>query len=102
MSKCATMYKDECAKMCEEKGCTPEQREICMSQFDANGKYIAPTAEKACCSKMEALEKNVKVEITNKDGKANATVTTPEKGKINVQVFEGSLEDVKAKVEALK
>ena len=102
MSKCATMTKDECAKMCDKNGCTPEQREICMSQYDANGKYIAPTAEKACCAKMEALEQNVKVEITNKDGKANATVTTSEKGKVNVQVFEGSLEEVKSKVESMK
>jgi K(+)-stimulated pyrophosphate-energized sodium pump len=47
-------------------------------------------------------DKNVKVEIKNVNGKAKATVTTSEKGNVNVQVFEGSLEDVKAKVEALK
>ncbi len=67
MSKCATMTKEECAKMCDEKGCTPEQREVCMSQYDANGKYITPKVEKACCAKMGAVEKNVKVEIINKD-----------------------------------
>jgi K(+)-stimulated pyrophosphate-energized sodium pump len=48
------------------------------------------------------MEKNIKVEMINKDGKAKATVTTSENGEENVQVFEGSLEDVKAKVEALK
>lgn len=107
MSKCATMTKEECAKMCDEKGCTPEQKEMCLSHYDANGKFIAD--EKACCAKKTSCfntdavtKKQVKVEIINKDGKAKATVTTSEKGEENVQVFEGSLEDVKAKVEALK
>ena len=100
MSKCATMTKEECAKMCDEKGCTPEQKEMCMSHYDANGKFIAD--DKDCCAKKGAIEKNIKVEMINKDGKAKATVTTSENGKENVQVFEGSLEDVKAKVEALK
>jgi K(+)-stimulated pyrophosphate-energized sodium pump len=103
MSKCATMTKDECAKMCDEKGCTPEQKEMCMSHYDANGKFVAPTAEKACCAKKEMVEKNVKVEIIKtEDGKAKATVTTSENGKENTEVFEGSLEEVKAQVEALK
>jgi K(+)-stimulated pyrophosphate-energized sodium pump len=102
MSKCATMTKEECAKMCDEKGCTPEQKEMCMSHYDANGKFIEPKAEKACCAKKGMAEKNVKVEIINTDGKAKATVTTSEKGNVNVQVFEGSLEEVKAQVEAFK
>ena len=103
MSKCATMTKEECAKMCDEKGCTPEQKEMCMSHYDANGKFVAPTAEKACCTKKGMVEKNVKVEIIKtEDGKAKATVTTSENGKANTEVFEGSLEDVKAQVEALK
>jgi K(+)-stimulated pyrophosphate-energized sodium pump len=103
MSKCATMTKEECAKMCDEKGCTPEQKEICMSHYDANGKFVAPTADKACCTKKGMVEKNVKVEIIKtEDGKAKATVTTSESGKANTEVFEGSLEEVKAQVEALK
>ena len=103
MSKCATMTKEECAKMCDEKGCTPEQKEMCMSHYDANGKFVAPTAEKACCTKKGMVEKNVKVEIIKtEDGKAKATVTTSENGKANTEVFEGSLEEVKAQVEALK
>jgi K(+)-stimulated pyrophosphate-energized sodium pump len=101
MSKCATMTADECAKMCDANGCTPEQKEMCMSHYDANGKYIAPKAAKACCAKMESQDKSVKVEITDKDGKAKATVTTSEKGTEKVQVFEGSLDEVKSKVEAL-
>ncbi len=107
MSKCATMTKDECAKMCDENGCTPEQKEMCLSHYDANGKFTANGkacyAKKTSCFNTDAVtKKQIKVEIINKDGKAKATVTTSEKGKENIQVFEGSLEDVKAKVEALK
>ena len=102
MSKCATMTKEECAKMCDERGCTPEQKEMCMSHYDANGKFMAPAAGKGCCVKKGMLDKNIKVEIVKTDGKAKATVTTSEKGKADVQVFEGSLEEVKAKVEALE
>ncbi len=100
MSKCATMTKDECAKMCDSLGCSAEEKEMCLSHYDADGKFVAKEGEKACCA-MDA-EKEVKVEIKNVNGKAKATVTTSKNGKVNVQVFEGSLEDVKAKVEALK
>ena len=40
--------------------------------------------------------------MNNTNGKLKATVTTSEKGNVKVQVFEGSLEEVKTKVEALK
>ena len=100
MTKCATMTKDECAKMCDSLGCSAEEKEMCMSHYDANGKFIGKEGEKSCCSK--DADKNVKVEITNNNGKAKATVTTSINKSVNVQTFEGSLEDVKAKVEALK
>ena len=57
--------------------------------------------EMECCAK-KGDAKMVKVEVTNTNGKAKATVITSEKGNTNVQEFEGSLEEVKAKVEALK
>jgi K(+)-stimulated pyrophosphate-energized sodium pump len=101
MSKCATMTKDECAKMCDSLKCTPEQKEMCLSHYDKDGKFVAPKG-KACCAKKGQIKKEVKVQIMNKDGKAKATVTTSENGNENVQVFEGSLEEVKAKLEALK
>jgi K(+)-stimulated pyrophosphate-energized sodium pump len=101
MSKCATMTKDECAKMCDSLKCTPEQKEMCLSHYDKDGKFVAPKG-KACCAKKGQIKKEVQVQIMNKDGKAKATVTTSENGNENVQVFEGSLEEVKAKVEALK
>jgi K(+)-stimulated pyrophosphate-energized sodium pump len=75
---------------------------MCLSHYDANGKFVAQTPKKACCTKKEMAEKNIKVEMINENGKAKATVTTSENGKENTQVFEGSLEEVKAKVEALK
>ena len=101
MYKCATMTKDECAKMCDEKGCTSAEKEMCLSHYDASGKYVAPKEAMECCAEKGA-KKTIKVEVTNINGKAKATVTTSEKGNENTQVFEGSLEDVKAKVEALK
>jgi K(+)-stimulated pyrophosphate-energized sodium pump len=101
MTKCATMTKDECAKMCDSLGSSAEEKEMCMSHYGADGKFIAPKiGEKSCCA--EEADKKVKVEIKNENGKAKATVTTTEKGDVNVQTFEGSLDQVKEKVEALK
>lgn len=101
MSKCAKMTKEECAKMCDSLKCTPEQKEMCLSHYDKDGKFVEPKG-KACCAKKGEIKKEVKVQLINKDGKAKATVTTSENGDENVQVFEGSLEEVKAKVEALQ
>jgi len=101
MSKCATMTKDECAAMCDEKGCTAEQKEMCMSHYDANGKFVASEGMDACCAKKATADKTVKVEMIKTDGNAKAIVTTSENGTENTQVFEGSLEEVKAKVDAL-
>ncbi|BDB56605.1 sodium-translocating pyrophosphatase [Flavobacterium ammonificans] len=101
MSKCATMTKDECAKMCDSLKCTPEQKAMCLSKYDANGKYIAKE-EKACCAKKGEAKKQVNVQMTNENGKVKATVTVSENGKQIVQVFEGTEAEVKAKVEAIK
>jgi K(+)-stimulated pyrophosphate-energized sodium pump len=102
MSKCATMTKDQCAAMCDSLKCSPEQKEMCLSHYDANGKFVAQKegTDKSCC--VEKGDKNVNVTITNDNGKAKATVITTEKGKATTQVFEGSLKDVKAKVEAME
>jgi K(+)-stimulated pyrophosphate-energized sodium pump len=76
--------------MCDSVGCSAEEKEMCMAHYDADGKFIAPA------------DKNAKVEIKNTNGKAKATVTTTADGKSETQTFEGSLEEVKAKVEGLK
>ncbi|MBL0013766.1 MAG: sodium-translocating pyrophosphatase [Flavobacterium sp.] len=105
MSKCADMTKEECAAMCDSLGCSPEQKEMCLSHYDADGKFVAP-AKKDCCAKkegeMQTMDKNVRVEIINKDGKAKATVTTSVNGTSATQTFEGTEAEVKAKVDALK
>ena len=36
----ATMTKDECAKMCKEKGCSAGETAKCLANYDANGKYL--------------------------------------------------------------
>lgn len=103
MSKCKDMTKEECAKMCDSLGCTPEQKEACLSHYGADGKFIAD--KKAdCCAKPGAIatNKDVRVEITNNNGKATATVTTTVGGVTNTQKFEGTEAEVKAKVDALK
>jgi K(+)-stimulated pyrophosphate-energized sodium pump len=46
--------------------------------------------------------KDVRVEMTNDNGKTKATVTISENGKQTVQNFEGTEAEVKAKVEAIK
>ena len=106
MSKCATMTKDECAAMCDSLGCNAEQKEACLSHYDADGKYVSPTKGKSCCAKKEVgsstSSKDISVEITNTNGKAKATVTTTIGDKSTTQTFEGTEAEVKAKVDALK
>ena len=57
MSKCAKMTQAECAKMCDEKGCSPEEKAICMSHYGKDEKWIGgdkmecKSDKKECCSK---------------------------------------------------
>ena len=51
MSKCATMTKDECAKMCDEKGCSAKEKAACLAHYDNNGKWIGGKGMKDCCKK---------------------------------------------------
>jgi K(+)-stimulated pyrophosphate-energized sodium pump len=52
LNECSKMNKEECAKMCDQKGCSAEEKAICMSHYDANGKWIGKSAKKgACCDK---------------------------------------------------
>ncbi len=101
-AKMANMTKDECAVMCKENGCSEECTAKCLSMYDVNGKFIGNAAVKNCCAKKVITNKKIKVEMINKDGKAKATVTNSENGTENIQVFEGSLDEVKSKVEALE
>jgi K(+)-stimulated pyrophosphate-energized sodium pump len=56
LSKCAKMTKEECAKMCDEKGCSPEEKAMCLSNFDKEGKWVGDNEKersknKECCKK---------------------------------------------------
>lgn len=51
MSKCATMTKEECAKMCDSLGCSAEEKEMCMSHYDKDGKFIGHKEGADCCTK---------------------------------------------------
>ena len=107
LSKCATMTKDECAKMCEANGCSEECIEKCMSQYDENGKYIGEAAhEHGPNCNHDKIIKDIKVIKTKvADGKVKATVTltTIVNGKetLEEKVFEGSEMEVDAKIAAL-
>src|ERR1035437_5944905 len=52
MGKCATMTKEECAKMCEEKGCSGEEKAYCMSMYGADGKFIGAKCNMDKCMNM--------------------------------------------------
>jgi hypothetical protein len=56
MSKCASMTKEECATMCDEKGCTPEEKGYCMSLYGADGKYVGPKCDMDKCVTMTKEE----------------------------------------------
>ena len=47
----ASMTKEECAKMCDEKGCSAEEKAACLSNFDATGKFVG--SDKGCCAGKE-------------------------------------------------
>ncbi|MES2812559.1 MAG: sodium-translocating pyrophosphatase [Bacteroidota bacterium] len=112
MTKCATMTKDECAKMCDDNGCSPEEKEMCLSHYGADGKFAKKAdCKMACCAaptadvKMEIKKEiSIKKEVSN--GKVKATVTTTmingDKTAEAVEVFEGTEAEVQAKLDALK
>jgi K(+)-stimulated pyrophosphate-energized sodium pump len=52
MSECAKMSKEECAKMCDEKGCTAEEKAYCMSMYGADGKFVGPKCDMNKCMNM--------------------------------------------------
>jgi K(+)-stimulated pyrophosphate-energized sodium pump len=52
MSECSKLSKEECAKMCDAKGCSAEEKAMCMAHYDENGKWIGKANEKGtCCDK---------------------------------------------------
>ncbi len=104
MAAMATMTKDECAAMCDEKGCTAEEKEVCLSHYDANGKFV--TSEKTACFNTDTVtkkeESSKKVIVESENGKSKATITTIINGKVTNQVIEGTDAEVQSKLDALK
>jgi len=101
MTKYASMTKDECAKMCDEMGCSPADKEMCLSHYGADGKFLGSKG-KACCAKKDKNTKEVRIEKMNVNGKVSATITTTENGKVEVLRFEGTDAEVQSKIDALK
>jgi len=108
LSKCATMTKDECAKMCEANGCSEACKEKCMSQYDAEGNYIGEAHHEhgPNCNHDTKVLKNIQVKREKiADGKERATVelTTTVDGKETkeVKTFEGTPLEIEAKIAAL-
>ena len=52
ISKCATMTKEECAKMCEENGCSVDEKAYCMSMYGTDGKFVGPKCDMNKCMSM--------------------------------------------------
>ncbi|WP_313807572.1 sodium-translocating pyrophosphatase [Flavobacterium sp.] len=111
MAKMATMTKDECAKMCDEMGCSEEEKAMCMSHFDENGKFMKKAdCKMACCAEKGMMTKEVSKQISiNKevvDGKVKATVkiTSDVDGKATTEekVFEGTEAEVQAQIDAFR
>jgi K(+)-stimulated pyrophosphate-energized sodium pump len=100
-AKMAAMTKDECAKMCDDLGCSAEEKEACLSHYDAAGKYVA-AAGKACCAMKSDSVKEVRIETTNTNGQVKSIVTTETDGKVDTKVFEGTEAEVNAELDALR
>lgn len=47
MTQCASMSKEECAKMCDSLGCSAECKAECMSLYDENGKFIGKPSQES-------------------------------------------------------
>jgi K(+)-stimulated pyrophosphate-energized sodium pump len=102
-SKCgdfSKMSKEECAKMCKEKGCSAEETAKCLAHYDANGKYVHQKTD--CFDTTKYSKKRVEVNLSTVNGVTVGTVTKTENGKTTTEVFEGTEAEVKAKIEAAK
>lgn len=79
---CTSLSKEEClAKGCDSKTC----------------RFINPSG-----GATEMVSKEVSIEKTNVDGKVTATIKTTINGKEDIQNFEGTDEEVQAKIDSLK
>jgi K(+)-stimulated pyrophosphate-energized sodium pump len=110
-SKMAMMTKEECAKMCDEMGCSAEEKAVCMAHYDASGKFKnAEGCKMVCCTASGHTKKEmnrkiqVKKEIVNGKVKATVMIRTTENGKTyeTSDVFEGTEAEVQAKIDSIE
>ena len=100
--KCATMSKEECAKMgcADMTECKSMSKEECMEKgcTSTTCKHMNP----GTMEMNKEISKKVMIEKSSENGKVTATVTTDINGVSNTETFEGTEEEVKAKIDALK
>jgi K(+)-stimulated pyrophosphate-energized sodium pump len=103
VSKCgdlSAMTKEECIKMCKEKGCTPAETAKCLAHYDTKGKYAY---QKTDCFDTTKYSKNrLEVNLSTVNGVTVGTVTKTANGKTTTEVYEGTEAEVKAKIEGAK
>ena len=59
MKVCATMNRDECAKMCDSLGCDSTEKAHCMSMYNDKGEFVGQcmgSCGKKCTSKEECMK----------------------------------------------
>jgi len=99
MSKCATMTKEECSAMCDSLQCTPEQKEACLSHYGADGKFIAEKKMECCAA---GVKPSTVEEMDKGENHVKATITKTVDGKTVTETIEGTYNEVKAKMDAMK
>lgn len=99
MNAMAGMTKEECAKMCDEKGCSAEEKAHCMSMYDENGKFIG--GDKKMVIEEKVIIKNNDTTATGNET-VKATVTKTVNGVKVTETYEGTIDEVKAKIDAAK
>jgi K(+)-stimulated pyrophosphate-energized sodium pump len=102
MSKLAKMTKEECAKMCDNLKCSPEQKEMCLSHYDKDGKFVAHKGKACCAKKSMSMSNEVRIEKTNLNGKVSTTITTTVNGNVVVKQFQGTDAEVQAQIDAVE
>ncbi|PWA07960.1 sodium-translocating pyrophosphatase [Flavobacterium laiguense] len=102
MSKLSKMTKEECAKMCDSLKCSPEEKEMCLSHYDKDGKFVAHKGKACCVKKTMSMGSEVRIEKTNLNGKVSATITTTVNGNVVVKQFQGTDAEVEAQIDAVK
>ena len=103
MSKCATMTKEQCAKMCDSLKCNPEEKQACLSHYGADGKFITDSKMDCCVKNDSRTTYSKKAEMENlPNGKVRGTYTVTKNSLESVQVFEGTEKEVSDKINAMK